>query len=120
MFFSAFKRIFVSLIFSLTIVSCASTKQEETFVPTEEILQKESIVSTIANFMIQENIEGAFYRMDTLFRQQTTFQEFNSAWQSITSEKGNLVDYTIDSSQYNNLDFYKSINVTYNFENSSL
>lgn len=120
MFFSAFKRIFVSLIFSLTIVSCASTQQEEPFVPTEEILQKESIVSTIANFMIQGNIEGAFYRMDTLFRQQTTFQEFNSAWQSITSEKGNLVNYTINSSQYNNLDFYKSINVTYNFENSSL
>lgn len=120
------KKILFTLFFTLILASCASINQESTNKinlnesEIKDIQQKEKIISNIAKMICQGEIESAFYRMDNLYRQQISFTEFSKIWEDFIEKNGPIQNFTIDSSCYQDLDFYKSINVTYHFEATSI
>lgn len=124
------KHLFFSLFFvtATLLLSCATNKStnkptqgtKKSSEETEEINKKITATTNIAKLVLSEDIESAYYRMDQNFRNQNTFADFEKQWNKFSEGLGKITDYTIDTSEYDSLNFYKNIKVLYKFEKGDL
>lgn len=77
-------------------------------------------INNIGKMMVENNLEGALYRMDGAYRLAHNNRDFAELWNSATEGLGKVKDFTINTESYENLDFYKFIDVSYNFDSTSV
>lgn len=102
------------------LISCKSTSVPKTVIDPaiqEDINKKTTAVANIAKLMASDNLEGAYYRMDGNFRYENSIEDFEENWKSLVSGKGSVVDFSVDSSEFQNLNYYKTLKVIYRMEN---
>lgn len=125
------KTIFVLSVAVPFLVSCASTtssdsKNQKKDVAVQDSSKKEEIekkvtaTTKIARLIADGNIEGAYYRMSDNFRFETPYSVFQSEWQKVAADKGNVVDFSVDSSEYDTLSFYKNIKVVFKMDTGNV
>jgi len=113
------KAVFVISVLSGIFTACGTTKVSKTRAdekPVSDELNRRVISATgIGNLVKGNNIEGAYYRMDAGFQGQTPYKEFAEKWATLTDGLGEVLDFAVDTSEYESLSFYKPVKVVYKF-----
>ena len=105
------------------LVSVSSCKKEKAVPLTPEEIQKQEEINRkvtaangIAALLMENKIEGAFYRMNPAYRNENSFSSFEADWKKQTENLGNLKSFDVDTAEYDALTYFKVIKVNYNFE----
>lgn len=118
------KLIISAALTTLMIVSCGTTnsraKQNNNISAPEEINKRIISATGIGTLVKDGNLEGAYYRMDSSFKANKTLQEFVSDWQFVTKGTEQIVDFTVDASEYDSLHFYKPLKVIYSLPDKQI
>lgn len=77
-------------------------------------------INNITKMMVENNLEGALYRMDGAYRNLHSINDFKELWEKLTEGFGAAKSATVNTENYGNLKFYKFIDVNYTFEKSNL
>lgn len=110
-----------SVISGILLLSCATSSVKKIDpVLQEEINRKVIAVTNIANLMEEDNLEGAYYRMDGTFRSGMSYDEFCTNWKKYTESLGKLSGFHINYDEYASLNFYRNILVNYEFDNGNM
>ena len=117
---------FITLLFIIvtligTLASCTNKKIQVVDPEIQEEIDKKVIAaSKIASMVMENNLEGAYFRMSGDFRTSLSYEMFIKNWESAVKDFGELKNFTVDTSEYSLLNFYKIIKIKYNFSNGTL
>jgi len=118
------KHIFCAIIIALLLVSCGTTstktgKSAITVSAPEEISKRTVSATGIGNLVKDGNIEGAYYRMDAGFKSGKSLSDFIMDFQTVAASQ-EVLDFTVDASEYDSLSFYKPMKVVYKLSDKKI
>lgn len=114
--------IFFMIVISSSFVACAN-KKNQLAVDTglqSEIDKKVKSATSIASLIMDNNLEGAYYRMDGNYRNALSYGAFREMWEQAVKDLGKLKTFSVDTSEYSSLNFYKVIKIDYKFTAGTL
>lgn len=103
------------ILLSATFLSCKKEQPKPV-----QVIPEETAVKGIANLLLENKVEGAFYRMNSAYRSMNNFAAFDSKWKQVTENLGAIKSFDIDTSEYDALNYFRVVKVVYNFEKGNL
>ena len=97
---------FITLLFIIvtligTLASCTNKKIQVVDPEIQEEIDKKVIAaSKIASMVMENNLEGAYFRMSGDFRTSLSYEMFIKNWESAVKDFGELKNFTVDTSEY--------------------
>lgn len=105
---------------SVNFLSCVSQKSLENTAHNTEIDKKVTAARNIALQIMEGNLEAAYYRMNGDFRAALPYGTFLLNWELASKDLGALETFSVDTSEYSTLSFYKVIRIDFKFADGVL